>query len=936
MTSADLWGQALVVGGGVSHSCAVDAAPQAEASPDAPSTHRAKASPSCIPILEVSGFHGYLEPHADPEHAAHGRVGGAAPLAATLAEQRALSPEALFISGGDFFQGPPISTAFGGKPVIEAMNAMGCTCMTLGNHDFDLGVDVLARRLGEARFPALAANLVDATSGRPIWESDHPLHSVRPYHVQETGGHKVAVVGLMKPETATLTAARNVQGLAWNPLDETLGQLLPDLVNRERPDVVVLHCQEIHKSPALLESAHKILEEAFPGQELPTLVFMGGHGNPRFAQPIVNGDGLIVQGSDRGVAVNVTRLEVGTPGHRHLKVQHEMVPVLESRGADATVAAIVDRYRDALGTAFSRPVGTALAPFGRARYQDSALGNLVTEAMRERMQGDVAFIPGNSLKADLPQGALTMRNMVEAIPFESHLSRVKMSGNQVLQVLERSAALHDGNRVLQVAGLRMVYDTTLEPGKRVTQAEIGGRPLDPRTIYRVVVDDFLADGGDGYVEFAGCPRRDADERLRDVVQEFVAQKAVITPCVDGRIQSSGSGPRLPQGVTGYRSEIADLDGSQPHTLQNLPLYLDDNLGPRTMEAVRHGQERVFICVGEGQEALQRARDMGWTIGDRVEKPVGFHQVYNVTTATGERAFMVTRVNGDDRVLHIQSLFKLGGLAAGRMVTLGESSTFKETYLRAFERLGPKPDAVVYGMTKPSLEALLKAGSAPNPTALAAYEQWYGQQREKQKQNSGHDLDGLSVHAVGLENGRRVWFLPPIYGDLSRDMAQALTEYGVKDVTFLSTAGAVNPDLHVRDVVTPQVLRHEDGTTESLDWLKPLAGAREQGTYAHVRTPNLETRAWEQEQRSAGVDLIEVELPYWLEEMHKHPDVSFRVGAVITDVLGGAEASDMTRWGWKDAQAMQAPIRGMLKGILGLQHDSDFAVASYQVGSLRVK
>lgn len=492
--------------------------------------------PAVVPVLELSGFHGYMEPFVSPEDSRNGRVGGAERLATVIDRETHRSPDALLLSGGDFFQGPAISTAFDGKPVVEFMNYEGFDAMTLGNHDFDHGVNALADRLKDARFAVLGANLCDGRTGQPVWETDNPLHMVRPYQIFTAGDRRVAVVGLMKPETAVLTGWTNTKGCSWKSIPDTLRALLPQLVSKEHPDVVILHCQQIHESRAILRQAREIVAEA-AGDQAPLLVFMGGHGHKDFTAPVTTPDGLIVQSSDRGAALNVTRLSMAAHAPRLLGVEHAYVPVEEGAvQPDPGVTAILRKYRAQLDRGLNHVAGESRTDLTRSKRQDGALGNLVTEALREAGGAQVAFVTGGSLKSDVMAGPVTLSQLQEAMPFENALTVIRMRGDQLLAVLQKSASRPTGDKVLQMAGARMVYDGTRPPGQRLLSAEVNGQKIDPNASYRVAIDNFLASGGDFFDEFTTCPHLSEGGRVRDIVADYLRRHSPVAAAADGRIQ----------------------------------------------------------------------------------------------------------------------------------------------------------------------------------------------------------------------------------------------------------------------------------------------------------------------------------------------------------------------------------------------------------------
>jgi 5'-nucleotidase/UDP-sugar diphosphatase len=120
-----------------------------------------KAGYISIKILSVNDFHGAL--------AETGRNPGIAKLAAFLkAESAQNSDSTIIVSAGDMFQGTPDSNLLHGRPVMNAMNESGFAAMTLGNHEFDWGQDMLKDLLSQAKFPVIAANVLDKATGKPV------------------------------------------------------------------------------------------------------------------------------------------------------------------------------------------------------------------------------------------------------------------------------------------------------------------------------------------------------------------------------------------------------------------------------------------------------------------------------------------------------------------------------------------------------------------------------------------------------------------------------------------------------------------------------------------------------------------------------------------------------------------------------------------------
>ena len=156
----------------------------------------------------------------------------------------------------------------------------------------------------------------------------------------------------------------------------------------------------------------------------------------------------------------------------------------------------------------------------RARGGESTVGNLVADAMREAAGCDIAFQNSGGLRADLPEGAVTRGTVYELMPFDNTLVTMDLSGAEVRRALEDGLR---GGRVTQVSGLKYTFDTSRPAMQRVvTLLDARGAPLDSTRTWKVVVNNFMAGGGDDYSTLArGRNTVDTQALVRDALEKFV-------------------------------------------------------------------------------------------------------------------------------------------------------------------------------------------------------------------------------------------------------------------------------------------------------------------------------------------------------------------------------------------------------------------------------
>ena len=166
-----------------------------------------------------------------------------------------------------------------------------------------------------------------------------------------------------------------------------------------------------------------------------------------------------------------------------------------------------------------------------------ALGNLVVDAMLatdiDGRKADIATHNNAGIRDGLSKGPVNYGQLYAVLPFDNQLMAMDLTGEKVLEILEHSVSHQAGT--LQVAGLTFRFDMSRPAGKRILEATVGGQPLDPAQVYRMVTIDYLPSGGDGYDTFGegGDPSYGDNEVW--VVAEYIREHSPVDPRVEGRI-----------------------------------------------------------------------------------------------------------------------------------------------------------------------------------------------------------------------------------------------------------------------------------------------------------------------------------------------------------------------------------------------------------------
>ena len=215
-----------------------------------------------IDIVALSDFLGELE----------GDTGtGAALLAAYMNDFKQRNPAGtLILDAGDAFQGSLLSTAFRGRPVIELMNAIGYDAMTVGNHEWDWGVEELLEVMEPARFPLLGANICLSSGERAPWAA--------PYHLIERSGLRIGIVGFTTIETLQVTLKSKLKGYTICEARDIADEIFREVKNKGADIIVVLGHLPIYCSPIthdyygelveLVREFHPYIDAAIGGHHL--------------------------------------------------------------------------------------------------------------------------------------------------------------------------------------------------------------------------------------------------------------------------------------------------------------------------------------------------------------------------------------------------------------------------------------------------------------------------------------------------------------------------------------------------------------------------------------------------------------------------------------------------------------------------------------------
>jgi 5'-nucleotidase/UDP-sugar diphosphatase len=459
-------------------------------------------------------------------------IDGAGGLARVATIKRRLSAgghPVVMALAGDFLSPSVASTVFKGEQMVAALNAAGLDFATFGNHEFDFGIDVLAQRMSESKFQWVVSNVLDARTGKTIGNSV-------PYIIRDFGDLKVGFIGLC------LTTAQIAPGVRGSfqfiePV-RAAAQYIPQLKTRGANVIVAI--------THLTFAEDRDLVARFPQIDL----VIGGH--EHYPITSVEQHALISKaGSD---AKFVARIDVnrthggpeslGNPGNI-VERFYELIPVTSALPEEPDTAKVVADYESRLGHELDAVVGNTSTPLDATDVrlvQETALGNLIADAMRADVGADVGLTNAGGARGSrvYPAGPLTRRTLLSIHPFGNVLCKVAISGRVLLDALNSGVSkLPAGaGQFPQVSGVSMKVDVRGPPGNRVSDVRVNGEPLDPNRTYTVALPDYVLNGGDNYSMFVG-QKVLIDAQSGDLVvtalEKYIAARRDVAPAIEGRI-----------------------------------------------------------------------------------------------------------------------------------------------------------------------------------------------------------------------------------------------------------------------------------------------------------------------------------------------------------------------------------------------------------------
>jgi len=494
------------------------------------------ASNDTVTVLHTNDVHGRMV-----EDDRNGVIGDAL-LSGIVNDSRSKGTTLVFDSG-DSFQGLPISNSSKGEDMASVMNAVGFDAMTVGNHEFDFGLDQLRRLSKQINFPIITSNVY--VNGVRLFQPSTIVDKT-----PGVDGDEVVVIGVTTPETATKTHPRNIPGVSFTDPITEVKAVVDQVESNARAEgkeyktyVVLGHLGIDTTTP--VEWRGSTLAEALSNYaplKGKRVLVLDGHShtlhtatygdNVTYNQTgsYLNNVGRVVYNSDRV-------LSHGVITHDEAKKNYQVNPTVKAMIDDIQAKYKADSSKVVIENSPVKLSGDRMD----VRVRETNLGNVVADALLDYGQSafthksNLAVTNGGGLRETIAKDKpITKGDIIAVLPFGNSVAQIQVTG----QNINGQPLLEPSGGFLQVSGARVYYDTTLPAEKRILSIDILDpetgvyKPLNTNGTYYLVTNDFLAAGGDGFTMLGG-PREEGpsmDTVFADyLTRADLSKYAVINP-----------------------------------------------------------------------------------------------------------------------------------------------------------------------------------------------------------------------------------------------------------------------------------------------------------------------------------------------------------------------------------------------------------------------
>ena len=441
---------------------------------------------------------------------------------------------------GDHIQGGVLGSITEGEAVLKTMNKIQFNVTTIGNHEYDYGVERLNEINSQLSNKYICLNVFFRKNRTSIFE---------PSQIIEVGGKKIGFIGIVTPLTFSKTYISTVRESDGTPTYDFLSnkeelysaiQNEVDKIRNQGVNYVILLTHvgkdiedftsneilsKINGINAILDGhTHKVYNETSKDKDNKDIyIAQTGTKIANIGQLIIKSDGTIIseiipevpEPDDKTGAMQITR------GKATRWVDSEMNDFINKIYAEHS-----EELNIKIGHSdydfIIKPENSSDSHTIFCRYKECNLGNLIADSFREVVKSNISYLNGGAVRENLLKGDMSRKNLVDIMPFFNSLFVKEITGQAFLDALEFGVSKlpNSFGGFPQVSGctfyVNTSFNSTVETDsdgmfikvggeRRVTNVKINGKPLNLTQKYNLSASEYLLSGGDGFTMFSEFP-----------------------------------------------------------------------------------------------------------------------------------------------------------------------------------------------------------------------------------------------------------------------------------------------------------------------------------------------------------------------------------------------------------------------------------------------
>ncbi|WP_026908684.1 5'-nucleotidase C-terminal domain-containing protein [Paucisalibacillus globulus] len=591
-----------------------------------------------VQILSMNDLHGkidqeyMIDPDGDGVNEMYGRMDY---TATAMKEREAENPNTIIVHAGDMIGGSsPVSGLLQDEPTVEIMEEIGFDVGTVGNHEFDEGLDELLRMVNGGdhpegkgtegydgmNFPVLCANCVDEDTGETFLD---------PYYIAEVEGVEIGFIGVNTVETVNMVMPASLEGVAFTDEAEAVNDAVADLKAQGVKSIVVLAHMPAYQSGESATGAAADLANTIDDE---VDIIFAAHNH--VVNNAVVDNKLIVQANEYGKAFADVDIQIDRTTGDIVGKSAEVVFVKQSDYTpDAVVGETLSYYAEAIAPIINEEVGFNAQDLTGSYSNDSdhGLGNLIADGMKWTMGSDFAMQNGGGIRDILLAGPVTWGELYNILPFGNTLMTVDITGADLYPILNEQLSEYGSD--YSIAGFHYTFNPELQQVVDITLPD--GTPIDRDAVYTLTVNNYMGTS-DGPIKDLGQNPEMGPVDV-DAMVEYVKS-----------LNSSEDNP-IVYGPEGRIATTDEVPGEEPEEPEYVEVHVKKNNGTATvhtedLEALEYGSH-VLIDI------YNRSKPRKLLLNKKqVEILKEKNITLKVTNGTTSKTFVMVEVR--DRILQV--------------------------------------------------------------------------------------------------------------------------------------------------------------------------------------------------------------------------------------------------------------------------------------------